>query len=135
MECVLPPPKLVCNCTTGSPPWPFQALESICQQTSQALGQVGAAEEFGRVAVFGGTLAQMHLPEVGGEFGLLVVAAGHVGVGADHLAPGGQAAGGGGADGCGGAAALAAGLLLKAKALQLTLHLFDFGRLLRGDRS
>ena len=34
-----------------------QALQSICQQTCQALGQVGAAEEFGRVAVFGGTLA------------------------------------------------------------------------------
>ena len=58
-----------------------QALESICQQTSQALGQVGAAEELGWVAVLGGTLAEMYLPEVGGEFGLLVVAAGHVGVG------------------------------------------------------
>ena len=72
----------------------------------------------------------MHLPEVGGELGLLVVAAGHVGVGADHLAPGGKAAGDCRGDGGGGAAALAAGLLLEAKALQLALHFFDFGRLL-----
>ena len=79
-----------------------QALQSICQQAAQTLGEVGAAEEFGRVAVFGGALAEMDLPEVGGEFGLLVVAAGHVGVGADDIAPGGEAAGGGCGDGRGG---------------------------------
>ena len=110
-----------------------QALQSICQQAAQALGEVGAAEEFGRVAVFGGALAEMDLPEVGGEFGLLVVAAGDVGVGVDDVAPGGEAAGGGRGDGGRGAAALAAGLFFVAQAQQLTLHFFDFGRLLGGD--
>ena len=76
----------------------------------------------------------MHLPEVGGELGLLVVAAGHIGMGADHLAPGGQAAGRGGADGGGGAAALAAGLFLKTQAQQLILQSLDVACLLRGDR-
>ena len=106
----------------------IQAQQSICQQASQTLGQVGAAEELGRVAVFGGTLAEMDLPEVGGEFGLLVVAAGDVGVGVDYVAPGGQAAGGCCGDDSGGTAALAAGLFVKAQAQQFHLQLFDLVR-------
>ena len=30
MEWVLPPPKLVCKLTTGSPPWPFSRSRALC---------------------------------------------------------------------------------------------------------
>ena len=110
-----------------------EAAETVGEEPAEALGEVGAAEEFGRVAVFGGAFAEVYLPEVGGELGLLVVAAGDVGVGVDYFAPGGEAAGGGRGVGCWGAAALAAGLFFEAQALQLTLHLFDLGGLVGGD--
>ena len=74
----MPPPKLVCSCTTGSPPCAGEAPHRADEQPLQALGEVGAAEELGRVAVLVRALAEVHLPEVGGELGLLVAAAGHV---------------------------------------------------------
>ena len=112
-----------------------EAFHPVCEEALEAVGRVGAAEELGRVAVFGDALAEVHLPEVGGELGLLVVAAGDVGVGAGDLAPGGQAAGGGGAfGGCGRRApSLRAGLLLEADPQQLQLQLFDLGRFCRRD--
>ena len=59
-----------------------------------------------------GALAEMHLPEVGGELGLLVAAAGHVRVRRDHLAPGLEAAGRRALDRRAGALALLAAHLL-----------------------
>ena len=70
-----------------------EALHRADQQPLQALGEIGAAEELDRVAVLVRALAQMHLPEVGGELGLLVAAAGHVLVRRHHLAPGLEGAG------------------------------------------
>ena len=63
------------------------------EQALQALGEVGAAEELGRLLVLVRALAQMHLPEVGGELGLLVAAARHVRVRRHDLAPGLEVAG------------------------------------------
>ena len=87
MEWVLPPPKLVCSWTTGSPPWPVRRCTAPTRRSLQALGEVGAAEELDWVAVLGDALAEMDLPEVGGELGLLVLTAGDVAVGGDDLPP------------------------------------------------
>ena len=65
-----------------------EALHRAYQHPFQALGEIGAAEELDRVPVLVGALAEMHLPEVGGELGLLVAAAGHILVRRDHLTPG-----------------------------------------------
>ena len=92
MEWVLPPPKLVWSCTTGSPPWPASRRTAPTSIALQALGEVGAAEELDRVAVLVGAFAQVDLPQVGGELGLLVATAGHVLVRRHHLAPGLEAA-------------------------------------------
>ncbi len=54
----------------------------------QPVGEVGAAIEFGGVAVFVGALVEVDLPEVGGKFGLLEVAGGDIGVGGGNVAPG-----------------------------------------------
>ena len=70
-----------------------EALHRADQQPLQALGQIGAAEELDRVLVLVRPLAEVHLPEVGGELGLLVAAAGHVLVRRHHLAPGLEVAG------------------------------------------
>ena len=48
------------------------------QHPLQALGEIGAAEELDGVLVLVRPLAEVHLPEVGGELGLLVAAAGDV---------------------------------------------------------
>ena len=104
------------------------------QHRLQALGEVGAAEELDRVAVLVGPFAQVHLPEVGGELGLLVAAAGHVAMGRHHLAPRLEAARDLALDGRARALALfAAHLLVEAQAQQLQLHLFDVVRLGRGN--
>ena len=60
----------------------------VHQHLLEALGQVGALEESHRVAVLVRALALVHLPQVGGELGLLKAPAGHVGMGGDDLAPG-----------------------------------------------
>ncbi len=76
----------------------------------------------------------MHLPEIGGELGLLVAAAGHVLVRRDHLAPGLEVGRDGALDGgAGGLALLAAHLLVEAQAQQLHLHLLDLVGLGRRD--
>src|SRR5689334_21399082 len=64
-----------------------QPTHSAHQQPTQALGQVGAAKELDRVAVFVRSLAEMHLPEISGELGLLIAATRHVAVGCDDLTP------------------------------------------------
>src|SRR5262245_12044194 len=53
----------------------------------KALGKISPAKELNRVLIFGSAFAHMHLPEIGGEFGLLVTSAGHVLVRRYHFAP------------------------------------------------
>ena len=104
------------------------------QHPLEALGEVGAAEELDRVPVLVRPLAEVHLPEVGGELGLLVAAAGHVLVRRHHLAPGLEAARRRALDRRAGALALlAAHLLVEAQAQQLHLHLLDLVGLRRRD--
>ena len=76
----------------------------------------------------------MDLPEVGGELGLLVTAAGDILVRRHHLAPGLEAARRRALDRRAGALALLAPcLLVEAQAQQLRLHLLDVVGLRRGD--
>ena len=63
-------------------------------QVADPLGDEGAAEELGGVAVLVGGFAPPHLVQVGGELGQLEAAGGDVVVGGDHLPPAGQAGGG-----------------------------------------
>ena len=65
-----------------------QTLHAADQKPLQALRQEGAAEELRRLPVFVAAFAEMHLPQIGGELGLLIAAAGDVGVRRHHLAPG-----------------------------------------------
>ena len=89
---VLPPPKAVWSWTTGSPPWAVRRCDAGDQQIQQALGEVGAAEELERgPGILGSAVPAMHLAEVGGELGLHVAPAGHVGMGLNDIAPGHQA--------------------------------------------
>ena len=100
------------------------------QQALQALGEIGAAEELDRLPVLVRPLAQVHLPEVRRELGLLVAATRHVPVRADHLPPGLEVGRGLALDGGPGALPLlAAHLLVEAQAQQLHLHLLDLVRL------
>jgi hypothetical protein len=120
-------------------PIPDQAHSSHVEKANsywfQAFGEVRAPEELRRVAVFGAAFAQVHLPQVRGELGLLVLSAGHVLVRGDDLAPRLQAGRGGTFDGRARALAkLAAHLLVEAQAQQFHLHGLDFGGLRRGDR-
>ena len=111
-----------------------QALDAADQQALEALGQKGAAEELGRFAVFVAAFAQMHLPEVGGELGLLIAAAGDVGVRRHHLAPRLQIARRRRLDQrAARLALLAAHLLVEDEAAQLHLHLADLVGLRRRD--
>ena len=96
------------------------------QNRFQALGEIGPTEEFHRVPVLIRSLAEMHLPEVRRELGLLVAAAGHILVRRDHLPPGLEMARGRAFDS--GASALAlfmAHLLVENQASELHLHLAD----------
>ena len=74
--------------TTGDTRQPFRRP---FQQAGKAVGQGGAAEKRLRVGVFTGGAAAVHLGEVGGEFGLLIVAGRHIRVRRDDLAPRRQA--------------------------------------------
>jgi len=60
------------------------------EQRQQPLGEVGTAEELGRVLVFGLSRSGDDVREVRRELRLDVAPAGHVGMGLDHLAPGPQ---------------------------------------------
>jgi len=111
-----------------------QALHGPYKQSSEALRQVGAMEELNRVTVFVSPFPQVDLPEVRGELGLLVPAAGHVLMRADHLPPGLQAARDLAFDGAAGALSLlGAHLLVENRAPKLRLHLPDFIGLERRD--
>ena len=72
---------------------PGEALHRADEQALEALGEVGAAEELDWVAVLVRALAEVHLPEIGGELRLLVAAARHVRVRRHDLAPGLEGAG------------------------------------------
>ena len=71
-----------------------QAAHRPDQHSLQAFGQVSAAEELDRIPVFSCAFAQMHLPQVGGELGLLIPAACHILVRRHDRPPGFQARGG-----------------------------------------
>ena len=58
------------------------------QHSLQALGEISAPEELHRILVFVRSLAQMHLPEIGSEFGLLVTTARHILMRRHHFTPG-----------------------------------------------
>ena len=104
------------------------------QHPLQALGEIGAAEELDRVLVFVGPFAEVHLPEIGGELGLLVAAAGHVLVRRHHFAPGLEVTRRRALDRRAGALALfASHLLVEAQAQELHLHLLDLVGLRRRD--
>ena len=104
------------------------------QHPLEALGEIGAAEELDGVLVLVRPLAEVHLPEVGGELGLLVAAAGDVLVRRHHLAPGLEAARRRALDrGAGALALLAPRLLVEAKPQELRLHLLDVVGLRRRD--
>ena len=68
-----------------------QPLGGADQQVAQAVGQIGAAEEFARIAVLGRRAAVVHLGEIGRELGLLEFAGRNVLVRLDHFAPRQQA--------------------------------------------
>ncbi len=65
-----------------------ESLDRTHQQSLQALGKIGAAEELDRIAVLVTPFTEMHLPQIGGELGLLVAPAGHIGMRSHDLAPG-----------------------------------------------
>ena len=103
------------------------ALHAADEQALEALGEVGAAEELRGLAVLVRAFAQVHLPEVGRELGLLVAAARHVRVRRDDLAPGLERAGRRRLDQrAARLALLAAHLLVEGEPAQLHLHLADF---------
>ena len=92
-----------------------QAPHGAGQHALEAVSQVGPSEELDRVPVLVAPLAPVRLPEIGGELGLLVAAAGDVLVGRGDLAPRLERVGGRALDGEAGLlAALAPGLLVEA---------------------
>ena len=111
-----------------------QAFDRAEEQAFEAFGDEGAAEELGGVFVLVGALVLVDLPEVGGEFGLLVAAGGDVGVRGDDFAPGLESPLRLAFGGCeGGLAHLAAALLFELDAEQVHPHLADVGGLIGGD--
>src|SRR3990172_1884826 len=64
-----------------------EPLHRTDEELLQALGEIGTAEEFGRLLVLVCTFSQVHLPEVRSKLSLLVPAAGHIPVRIHHLAP------------------------------------------------
>jgi hypothetical protein len=103
-----------------------QAQHAVDEQAFEALGKKGAVKKLAGVFILIGTFAQMHLPKIGGKLGLLVAAAGHIGMGDDHLAPWLERSTCRWLDqGSPGLAFLAAHLLLVYKAAKFHLHLAD----------
>ena len=83
----MPPPKLVCNSTTGFPPLPASRTNAPVNRPLQPFGDERAAEELGRVLVLFRPFVLIDLPQVGGKLGLLVGALHHVAVRSDHFTP------------------------------------------------
>ena len=110
------------------------ALYGLRKQARQAFGKEGAAEEFLRVAVLVRAFAKMGLPQVGGEFRLLVSPARHILVRRYDFSPWlERSPGGGGFDqGAPRLAFFGAHLFVVDRAPQFFLHALDFVRLLRG---
>ena len=72
-----------------------EAADGPNQQTLQAFRQIRSPEELDGVSILVCPFTQMHLPEIGGELGLLVSPARDVPVGGDDFPPGLQAGRGG----------------------------------------
>ena len=107
-------------------------LHGLRQQAFQAFGKVSAAKEFLRISVFVGPFAKMGLPQVCGEFGLLVPPARHVLMRRNDFAPGRKR----GVCGCfdqrpARLAFFTAHLFVVDKPAQFFLHAVDFVGLLR----
>ena len=123
---------------TGSPPRPARRGRIPDQQALQAFRQVGPPKELDRVPVLVRPFAQVHLPEVGRELGLLVAPARDVLVGGDDLPPWLEAGRGSASDG--GArlpAPFPARLLVEAHPQQLhlePLELIGLRRRYRGEK-
>jgi hypothetical protein len=129
-------PEVRLELDDGVPAGPSEAPDTPDEEPSEAGGQVRAAEELGRVSVLVGSLAEVDLPQVGGELGLLVLPARDVLVRADDLAPGLEVSGCLALDGrAGGPTLLGTELLLEADAEELHLHLVDVVRLWCRDRN
>ena len=112
-----------------------QAAHRPDQHPLQAFGQVGTAEELDRIPVFSRAFAQMHLPEVGSELGLLIPAACHILVGRHDRPPGFQARGGRALDRQAGLfAPFASRLFVEAHPQQFHLDLVDLVGLRCRDR-
>ena len=112
-----------------------EAVDCPDQQALQAFRQVGPPKELDRVAVLVRPFAEVHLPEVGCELGLLVAPARDVLVGRDDLPPWLEAGHGSASDG--GArlpAPFPARLLVEAHPQQLHLEPFELIRLRRRYR-
>ena len=111
-----------------------QAFDGLREQLAQAGGDEGAAEELGRVLVLARRPALVDLVQVGGELGLLVAAAGDVGVRPHHVAPRLEALGRGRLEERRrDLLRLAAAVLVVADAQQLLLLLVELVGLLRRD--
>ena len=114
---------------------PAEPLHGADQHLPQARGQVGATEKLRRVAILVGSLAEEHLPQIGGELRLLIAPAGHVLMRRHHVAPCLQPGHPTGVPhGPYGTAALATRLLLKADPQQLLLVPIDLPHLRRRNR-
>ena len=112
-----------------------EAVDCPDQQALQAFGQVGPPKELDGVAVLVGPFAEVHLPEVGRELGLLVPPARDIPVRCDDFPPWLEAGRGGASDG--GArlpAPFPARLLVEAHPQQLHLEPFELVRLRRRYR-
>ena len=113
-----------------------QTSDAAHEELLEALGQVGAAGKLGGVAVFVAALAEVHLPEVGGELRLLVAATRHIGMRRRDLAPRLQRSSGRRFDErTSGSSLLAARLLVDDEPPQLRAHPSDLVGLRSGDGS
>ena len=105
------------------------------KQALQTLGEVGPPKELDRIPVLVRPFAQVHLPEVGRELGLLVPPARNVLVGCDDLSPRLEAGRGGAFDGSARfPAPFPARLLVEAYPQQLHLEPIELVRLRRRNR-
>ena len=64
-----------------------EAADGPNQQPLQAFRQIRAPEELDGISILVCAFTQMHLPEIGGELGLLVAPARNVSVGSDDFPP------------------------------------------------
>ena len=87
IECVLPPPNVVCRSTTDSPPVPRQPAKRAGQEEPEPVGQVRPGEELAWVDVLLGALSTSNLSEVSRELGLPVAPGCDVGMGRDNRSP------------------------------------------------